>query len=77
VPAPVIKHRAAQLRAAGDAAIARHLSAQQGTIHRILTEAPDMGRTEQFTEVRLTTPQPIGQIITARITGIEGQHLLA
>ena len=77
VPAPVIKHRAAQLRAAGDAAIARHLSAQQGTIHRILTEAPDMGRTEQFTEVRLTTPQPIGQIITARITGIEGQRLLA
>jgi threonylcarbamoyladenosine tRNA methylthiotransferase MtaB len=77
VPAPVIKHRAAQLRAAGDAAIARHLSAQQGTTHRILTEAPDMGRTEQFTEVRLTIPQPIGQIITARITGIEGQRLLA
>ncbi|MBV2359776.1 tRNA (N(6)-L-threonylcarbamoyladenosine(37)-C(2))-methylthiotransferase MtaB [Thalassococcus sp. CAU 1522] len=72
-----IKARAARLRAAGDAAVARHLAAQQGVTHRILTEAPDMGRTEQFTEVRLTTPQPEGQIVTATITGQDGLRLVA
>ena len=77
VPGPEIKARAARLRAAGDAALARHLAAQQGVTHRILTEAPDMGRTEQFTEVRLTAPQPEGAIVTAVISGIDGTRLVA
>ena len=72
-----IKARAARLRAAGEAAVARHLGAQQGVTHHILTESPDMGRTEQFTEVRLTTPQEVGQVITATISGNDGQRLIA
>ena len=72
-----IKARAARLRAAGAAAVERHLAAQQGATHRILMEAPDMGRTEQFTEVTLTTPRTEGEIITATITGRDGQRLVA
>ncbi len=72
-----VKSRAARLRATGDAAVARHLAAQQGQVHRILTERPDMGRTEQFTEVVFDTAQPEGQIVTAAITGTRDQRLVA
>lgn len=69
VDGATIKDRAARLRAAGDVAVARHLAAQTGQEHRILMESPEMGRTEQFTEVSFATAQPVGQIVTARITG--------
>ena len=72
-----IKGRAARLRAAGEAAVARHLAAQQGVTHRILMENPTMGRTEQFTEVDLSTPQAEGAIVTVTITGRQGQRLVA
>ncbi|QRF65186.1 tRNA (N(6)-L-threonylcarbamoyladenosine(37)-C(2))-methylthiotransferase MtaB [Ponticoccus alexandrii] len=73
----VIKERAARLRAAGDRAVSRHLAAQQGRAHRVLTEAPDMGRTEQFTEVRFAAAQPVGQIVPVTITGQSGTQLTA
>lgn len=72
-----IKDRAARLRAAGEAAVTRHLTAQQGRTHNVLMEAPDMGRTEQFTEVRFTTEQPVGQIVRATIIGQDGHQLVA
>ena len=72
-----IKARAARLRAAGEAQVTRHLAAQVGRTHRILMEAPDMGRTEQFTEVRFARSQPEGDIVTARIAGTADQTLLA
>ena len=72
-----IKTRAACLRAAGEAQVARHLAAQIGRTHRILMENPHMGRTEQFTEVRFDTPQPEGEIVTARITGQTATTLTA
>jgi len=74
---PVIRERAARLRQAGAAALARHLQAQIGQTHRILTEGPRMGRTEQFTEVHFTADQPEGQIVMARIEGLDGDHLTA
>ncbi|MHA7868442.1 MAG: tRNA (N(6)-L-threonylcarbamoyladenosine(37)-C(2))-methylthiotransferase MtaB [Salipiger thiooxidans] len=73
----IIKERAARLREAGDVAVQRHLAAQQGVTHRVLMEAPDMGRTEQFTEVSMTVPQVEGAIVTATITGQSGQRLVA
>ncbi|MBR9762767.1 MAG: tRNA (N(6)-L-threonylcarbamoyladenosine(37)-C(2))-methylthiotransferase MtaB [Rhodobacteraceae bacterium] len=73
----VIKDRAARLRAAGDAQVARHLAAQQGRDHRVLMESPRMGRTEQFTEVHFSADQPEGQIVAARILGQDAGHLLA
>ncbi|MGJ8603405.1 MAG: tRNA (N(6)-L-threonylcarbamoyladenosine(37)-C(2))-methylthiotransferase MtaB [Marivita sp.] len=72
-----IKDRAARLRAAGEAAVTRHLQDQQGRTHNVLLEAPDMGRTEQFTEVRFATEQPVGQIVSAMITGRDGHQLVA
>ncbi|WP_418594745.1 tRNA (N(6)-L-threonylcarbamoyladenosine(37)-C(2))-methylthiotransferase MtaB [Ponticoccus sp. (in: a-proteobacteria)] len=77
VDGSVIKERAARLRAAGDRAVTRHLAQQQGRAHRVLTEAPDMGRTEQFTEVRFAAPQPVGQIVPVTITGTSGTQLTA
>lgn len=73
----IIKARAATLRAAGDAQVAKHLNAQVGKIHNILMENPRMGRTEQFTEVRFETDQPEGQIIHATIIGHTETQLTA
>lgn len=72
-----IRERAARLRATGDAAVARHLGAQQGLTHCILTENPHMGRTEQFAEVVFHDPQPEGKIVTAMIRGQSGNRLMA
>jgi threonylcarbamoyladenosine tRNA methylthiotransferase MtaB len=77
VRGPVIKARAALLRAAGDVAVQRHLAAQMGATHPVLTESARMGRTPQFTEVEFTADQPEGQIVTARIIGTSGARLLA
>ncbi|MEO0402544.1 MAG: tRNA (N(6)-L-threonylcarbamoyladenosine(37)-C(2))-methylthiotransferase MtaB, partial [Pseudomonadota bacterium] len=51
VAGPVIKDRAARLRAAGATQVQHHLTAQVGKTHQILMETPHMGRTEQFSEV--------------------------
>ncbi|SMX47534.1 tRNA (N(6)-L-threonylcarbamoyladenosine(37)-C(2))-methylthiotransferase MtaB [Actibacterium lipolyticum] len=72
-----IKDRAARLRAAGDAQVARHLSAQMGRTHAVLMENPRMGRTEQFTEVSFSVDQAEGQIVQATISGHSGQQLTA
>jgi threonylcarbamoyladenosine tRNA methylthiotransferase MtaB len=77
VKGPLIKERAARLRAAGDAALARHLAAQVGVEHRVLMEGPRMGRTEQFTEVLFGADQPEGQIVRAVIRGFEAGQLRA
>ncbi len=76
VKGPVIRERAARLRAAGGAALAAHLARQQGARHRVLTEGPRLGRTEQFTEVRLDTDQPEGRILEMEIDGIDGERLI-
>ncbi len=73
----IIKERAARLRAAGDVQIQNHLTAQIGKTHHILMENPHMGRTEQFTEVTFDAPQPVGQIVTRKITGHSGLQLQA
>ncbi|MCA0921263.1 tRNA (N(6)-L-threonylcarbamoyladenosine(37)-C(2))-methylthiotransferase MtaB [Pseudooceanicola nanhaiensis] len=73
----VIKERAARLRAAGDAAVARHLAAQVGRSHAVLMESPHMGRTAQFTEVSFAAPQVEGAIVPAVITGVSGIQLTA
>ncbi len=73
----VIKERAARLRALGALRITDHLNAQIGKTHSILMENPKMGRTEQFTEVTFAQEQPEGEIVTARITGAQGQQLTA
>ncbi|AXX96655.1 tRNA (N(6)-L-threonylcarbamoyladenosine(37)-C(2))-methylthiotransferase MtaB [Profundibacter amoris] len=73
----IIKARAAALRKAGQAQVAKHLAAQIGQTHNVLMENPRMGRTEQFAEVIFDTEQPEGHIIRALITGHEGNQLTA
>ncbi|MGC8201419.1 tRNA (N(6)-L-threonylcarbamoyladenosine(37)-C(2))-methylthiotransferase MtaB [Aliiroseovarius sp. PTFE2010] len=72
----VIKARAAKLRAAGKAAVDRHLRAQTGKTHRILMENPRMGRTEQFAEVVFSQDQAEGSIVSATVTGHDGHSLI-
>lgn len=73
----LIKQRAATLRAAGDRRVDLHLAGQVGKNHKVLMEHPRMGRTEQFTEVRFSADQPEGAIVSAVISGRDGDHLLA
>ncbi|WP_299737373.1 tRNA (N(6)-L-threonylcarbamoyladenosine(37)-C(2))-methylthiotransferase MtaB [uncultured Roseobacter sp.] len=77
VDGKAIKARAARLRQTGAAQVQRHLEKQVGHSHRILMESPTMGRTEQFCEVRFSTPQQEGSIVQAPITGHDQTRLLA
>ena len=72
-----IKDRAMRLRAAGQTALAHHLAEQVGKVHQVLMESPVLGRTEQFTEVTFAEPRAEGEIVTAKITGIEQSRLSA
>ncbi|WP_299507207.1 tRNA (N(6)-L-threonylcarbamoyladenosine(37)-C(2))-methylthiotransferase MtaB [uncultured Roseobacter sp.] len=77
VDGKAIKARAARLRQTGAAQVQRHLEKQVGQSHRILMESPTMGRTEQFCEVRFSTPQQEGSIVQVLITGHDQTRLLA
>ncbi len=65
VPGNVIKERARVLRAAGDAALRRHLDREVGGSRNILTERGNTGRTEQFTQVRFVADVAPGEIVRA------------
>ena len=73
----IIKERAARLRTAGEIQVQKHLEAQRGRTHTILMENPNMGRTEQFTEVRFDAPQIEGALVTAKILGLKDGALIA
>ena len=75
VPGEVVKARAARLRAAGDAALARHLDGHVGTLARVLTERGGRGRTEDFTAVRLERSVPPGQFVDVEVAGHDGREL--
>jgi threonylcarbamoyladenosine tRNA methylthiotransferase MtaB len=77
VPGAAVRDRAARLRAAGEAALARHLDSRMGCRHAVLTESPRIGRTEQFAEVLFAADQPEGRIVAAEITGRDGGRLTA
>ncbi len=77
VPGPVIKERASRLRAVGEVSLQRHLEAQVGRVHCVLTEGPRMGRTEGFAEVDFGADQPEGAIVEAKIRGVAGGRLVA
>jgi threonylcarbamoyladenosine tRNA methylthiotransferase MtaB len=77
VPHPVRKARARLLRQDGEAALRRHLDAEIGAKRRVLAESNNMGRTEQFTPVRLSAHAEPGTLIDVTIAGHDGKHLLA
>jgi threonylcarbamoyladenosine tRNA methylthiotransferase MtaB len=73
----VIKERARRLRGKGAAALTRHLESEVGARRRVLTETRDIGRTEQFTPVRLNAPFEPGMILDLTVAGHDGRRLLA
>ena len=73
----VRKARAARLRAAGDAAVAKYLAAQVGRTANVLVEQDRTGRTEQFAVVELDRDVEAGSIVRAGITGVDGDRLTA
>lgn len=77
VARPVIKERAARLRAKGEAALQNHLQVQVGKTLRVLTEFTPIGHTEQFTAVRFASQPSPGRIIDVRMAGHDGRHLIA
>ena len=73
----VIKQRAARLREKGGAALCAHLDAQVGHRRQVLTERGGIGRTEQFTAVRLAAPVEPGTFLDLTMAGHDGRQLLA
>ena len=72
-----IKARAKTLREIGATQVQHHLAQQRGKTHRVLMESPVMGRTEQFAEVTFAASQPVGQIVSAKVSGSRGNQLTA
>ena len=73
----VVKKRARRLREKGEAALARYLDGQVGRRRSVLIERGGIGRTEQFTPVRLAAPIEPGVIFELTIGGHDGRQLLA
>jgi threonylcarbamoyladenosine tRNA methylthiotransferase MtaB len=72
-----IKQRARRLRAKGAEALHHHLESQVGAKRRVLTESRELGRTEQFTQVRLAAPVEAGVMLDTVIVGHDAQKLIA
>jgi threonylcarbamoyladenosine tRNA methylthiotransferase MtaB len=77
LPGPVIQARAAALRAAGAAALTRHLAGEVGAVRRVLTERGNVGRTEGFALVAFPQGVAPGRLMEARIAGTDGARLMA
>ncbi|WP_346912094.1 tRNA (N(6)-L-threonylcarbamoyladenosine(37)-C(2))-methylthiotransferase MtaB [uncultured Roseibium sp.] len=75
LPRQLVKERGARLRAKGEEVLGLHLAGEVGKIRPVLIEKEGLGRTEQFTQVELSGGSA-GDILTTRITGHTGRHLL-
>ena len=72
-----VKERARRLREKGEMALRRHLDGEVGARRLVLTEQRALGRTEQFTPVRLADTAEPGVIREVVIAGHDGRQLLA
>ncbi len=70
----VVVDRARRLRAAGDAALVRHLDRQVGRRVSALVERPGRARAEDFTEIALVSPAEAGEIVVGEIGGHDGRR---
>ena len=71
-----IQDRARRLRASGDMQKGKFFKNNIGTVHSVLVEAPDIGRAENYAEIRLTDTQNVGSILDVQITGLESGQML-
>ncbi len=77
VAGEIVKDRARRLRQKGDTVLKRHLDGEIGARRRVLTEAGGIGRTEQFTPVRLKSDAERGLMLDVEIAAHDGRQLLA
>ncbi len=77
VPIPARRERAARLRAAGDASLARFLARQVGREAAALVETPARGRTEHYAPIALPLAYAPGTIARVRVAGSTGDMLVA
>ena len=72
----LVKARAERLRAAGDAALARHLDRQVGRTVSALVEREGLARAEDFTEVAFDGAAEAGTVASVTLTGHNGRRAL-
>jgi threonylcarbamoyladenosine tRNA methylthiotransferase MtaB len=77
VAGPLVKERAARLRAAGAAALARDLAARVGEAGEVLVERPGQGRAAFYAPVRFAGAGEAGEILPMRFLGSDGASLVA
>lgn len=77
LPREVVKARAARLRAAGEAALDRHLEAQVGRTLLGLVERPGFARAEDFTEIAFTGEAAEGAVVALAVTAHDGRRAIA
>ncbi len=73
----VVKDRAARLRAAGDAALVRHLERQVGRTVLGLVERGGVARAEDFTEIAFEGDAPIGEVVALTVSGHDSKRAIA
>lgn len=76
VPKPLVKERAARLRAKGEAALDRFLIGEVGRRRRVLVERGNRGHTEEFAPIRLAEPAPAGTLAMVAVTDMEAGLLV-
>ena len=76
VPGPERRARAARLREAGEAALARYLAAQIGTDVEVLVETASAGRSPHYAPVRLSFDAAPGTIVGARVEAVADGELI-
>ena len=77
LPRKIVTERAQRLRAAGDAALARHLERQVGRTISALVERDGLARAEDFTEVAFDGVAESGTVVQLVVTGVDGKRALA
>ena len=73
----LVKARASALRAAGDAALHRHLQAQVGRRLSAVVERAGLARAQDFTEIAFSGPGAAGEVIELRVAGRDGRRAVA
>ncbi len=74
LPSGLVRERAARLREAGDAALARHLDRRVGARAEVLVERPGRGRAEDYSEVVLDVAAAPGDVVEGVIRGHDGRR---
>ncbi|KJC44352.1 tRNA (N(6)-L-threonylcarbamoyladenosine(37)-C(2))-methylthiotransferase MtaB [Bradyrhizobium sp. LTSP857] len=76
VAGPEIKERAKRLRFAGEGALRQRLQAEIDATRDVLIESESQGRTEHYLPVAIAG-ECVGSVVARRITGSDGERLIA